>query len=112
MMILAAYQVTEGSMSLGDLVLVNAFMIQLFMPLNMLGFVYRELKASLADIENLFSLLEQKPKVQDRPHAQALSPGAKKIQFKHVHFHYTPDRAILKNINFKVLLVWLIKTYN
>lgn len=102
MMILAAYQVTEGSMSLGDLVLVNAFMIQLFMPLNMLGFVYRELKASLADIENLFSLLEQKPKVQDRPHAQALSPGAKKIQFKHVHFHYTPDRAILKNINFTI----------
>jgi len=102
MMLIAAQQVQNGTMSLGDLVLVNAFMIQLFMPLNVLGFVYRELKASLADIETLFKLLHQTPAILDKPHASPVKAGAKSIHFKNVNFHYHPSRPILKNINFTI----------
>lgn len=102
MMILAAKNVHSGDMSLGDLVLVNAFMIQLFMPLNVLGFVYREIKASLADIETMFGLLEKTPKVADKPNAIPLTDVGGGIEFKGVNFHYQPDRPILKNVSFSV----------
>lgn len=102
MMFIAAQQVQNGTMSLGDLVLVNAFMIQLFMPLNVLGFVYRELKASLADIETLFNLLQQTPQVTDKPNAPSLKTGPKSIHFNNVNFHYHPNRPILKNISFSI----------
>ena len=102
MMILAAYDVQSGDMSLGDLVLVNAFMIQLFMPLNVLGFVYREIKASLADVETMFNLLEKRPKIRDSDNAQPLSTIAGGIEFDNVNFHYHADRPILKNISFTV----------
>jgi len=102
MMVLAAFDVHAGTMSLGDLVLVNAFMVQLFMPLNVLGFVYREIKASLADVETLFGLLETEAKVQDKPNAITLRDIAGGIEFSHVSFSYAPDRQILNNISFSV----------
>ena len=73
MLALAAVKVSEGEMTLGDFVLINAFMMQIFMPLNFLGFVYREIKGSLANIENLFGLLSKSPKVQDIPNAEGFT---------------------------------------
>lgn len=102
MMVMAAYDVQSGAMTLGDLVMINAFMIQIFMPLNVLGFVYREIKASLADIERMFQLLEQPPKVVDKPNAEQLDPQAKSIRFENVQFHYRRNRPILKGISFEI----------
>ncbi|WP_024328759.1 ABC transporter ATP-binding protein/permease [Thioalkalivibrio sp. ALR17-21] len=98
MMLLAAARVADGSMSLGDLVMVNAYMIQLFIPLNFLGFVYREIRQSLANIERLFGLLEKPVQVEDRPDAPDLEVGAGHVRFEHVDFHYQPDRPILENV--------------
>ncbi len=101
-MILAASNVVTQAMTLGDFVLINAFMMQIFMPLNFLGFVYREMKGSMANIENMFQLLDQKPAVTDSPNAQTLRVTAGAIRFESVGFHYSPDRAILKNVSFEV----------
>ncbi|WP_019569667.1 ABC transporter ATP-binding protein/permease [Thioalkalivibrio sp. ALE11] len=98
MMLLAAARVADGSMSLGDLVMVNAYMIQLFIPLNFLGFVYREIRQSLANIERLFGLLEKPVQVEDRPDAPDLEVGAGHVRFEHVDFHYQPDRPILEDV--------------
>ncbi len=107
MMMLAASRVAAGSMTIGDFVLINAFMLQLFLPLNFLGFVYREIKGSMANIERMFELLAEQPKIVDAADAQDLAlvnPGTKQcgIRFERVSFHYRPDRSILKNITFNV----------
>jgi len=102
MLALAAVKVSEGEMTLGDFVLVNAFMMQIFMPLNFLGFVYREIKGSLANIENLFGLLGKSPKVQDIPDAKQLAIKKGTIGFENIEFSYHEKRKIIKNISFKV----------
>ena len=102
MLTLAAYEVSAGRMTLGDFVLVNAFMMQIFLPLNFLGFVYREIKGSLANIERMFGLLQVKPKVQDVADAPALTVTAGAIEFKDVSFAYHSERPIIKNLSFQV----------
>lgn len=102
MMILAANQVVRGSMTLGDLVMVNAYMIQLFMPLNFLGFVYREIKRALADIEQMFSLLGRKPRITDVPDAPDLNLQGGEIRYEKVGFAYEPGRTILHDVSFTI----------
>ena len=102
MLALAAYQVTYGEMTLGDFVLINAFMMQLFIPLNFLGFVYREIKGSLANIEHMFGLLLKKPKVIDIENATELMLKDGHVHFDNVCFAYDEKRSILKNITFSI----------
>lgn len=102
MMVLAARQIASGAMGLGDLVLVNAFMIQLFIPLNVLGFIYREIKASLADINTMFDLLEQQPSIRDKADAQQLDDGSHEIEFRKVSFRYHPERPIINDVSFTI----------
>lgn len=99
---LAAHQVTQGKMSLGDFTLVNAFMMQLFLPLNFLGFVYREIKSSMANIEQMFGLLKKQPKVVDAANAPSLNIKQGQITFKDIHFAYRSDRPILKGVSFTI----------
>ncbi len=98
----ATLGVIGGSMSLGDLVLVNAFMIQLYIPLNFLGVIYRELKQSLADMEKMFTLLDQHREVADAPGAPALRVTQAELQFEHVDFSYETKRQILFDVDFTV----------
>jgi len=102
LMLLAGQGVVDGTMTLGDLVLVNAFMLQIYMPLHFLGFVYREIKHSLADMEKMFSLLEQNTEIQDKPGAQPLKLTRGEIRFEHVDFSYQPDREILFDVSFDI----------
>jgi ATP-binding cassette subfamily B protein len=99
---LAAVSVREGSMTLGDFILINQFMIQLFLPLNFLGFVFREIKGSLANIEKLFELLAVKASVIDRHGAGELRVTAGEIRFDDVSFAYNPARPILKHVSFTI----------
>lgn len=101
-MILAAYYVTQGVMTLGDFVLINAFMMQIFLPLNFLGFVYREMKGSMANIEKLFELMDKKPRIIDAPDAKPLEISKGAITFNQVTFHYHADRTILQGVAFYV----------
>ena len=87
-MIMAAQGVVDGSMTLGDLVLVNAFLLQLFIPLNFLGIVYSQLKHALADMHLMFDVLNKEPEIIDRPDAMALDPGNGEVRFEHVSFAY------------------------
>jgi ATP-binding cassette subfamily B protein len=102
LMLLAANGVVTGAMTLGDLVLVNAFLIQLYMPLHFLGFVYREIRHSLADMERMFGLLNQHREIQDKPDARELAVGGGTIRFEHVDFGYIPARRILHDVSFEV----------
>ena len=102
MLALAAYQVTHEEMTLGDFVLINAFMMQLFIPLNFLGFVYREIKGSLANIEQMFDLMLRKPKVEDNAQASELNLTQAEIKFEDVSFAYNVKRPIIKNISFTI----------
>ena len=102
MLALAAVKVSEGVMTLGDFVLVNAFMMQIFMPLNFLGFVYREIKGSLANIENFFGLLDKTPKVQDAKNAKNMVIKQGAINFDNIEFSYHKKRKIIKNVSFQV----------
>lgn len=108
MMWRATQGVIDGSMSLGDLVLVNAFMIQLYIPLNFLGVIYREIKQSLADMEKMFTLLEQHREVADAPEASDLQLRAGTVRFEQVDFSYdklpdgSPKRQILFGVDFTV----------
>ncbi|MCU7914787.1 MAG: ABC transporter ATP-binding protein/permease [Candidatus Thiodiazotropha sp. (ex Gloverina cf. vestifex)] len=101
-MIFAANGVVEGSMSIGDLVLVNAFMLQLFIPLNFLGMVYRQVKYSLADMDLIFKLLEQKPEITDAPGAVELKLDGGEVGFEQVDFAYQPERQILAKVDFNI----------
>ncbi|MDN5836796.1 MAG: ABC transporter ATP-binding protein/permease, partial [Nitrosospira sp.] len=99
---LAADGVIKGSMTLGDLVLINAFMLQLYMPLHFLGFVYREIKHSLADMEKMFGLLAENEEVRDKPGAIDLVPGNASVRFDVVNFSYEPNRQILFDVSFDI----------
>jgi ABC-type transport system involved in Fe-S cluster assembly fused permease/ATPase subunit len=101
-MILAARGVVEGSLTIGDLVLVNAFLLQLFIPLNFLGIVYSQLKHAIADMQLMFDLLERNPEVQDRPDAVALQVGSGEVRFDRVSFGYDPERPILHDVSFTI----------
>ena len=94
--------VIAGTMSLGDLVLVNSFMIQLYIPLNFLGVIYREIKQALADMERLFGLLDQNREVADAPAAQALVTKGAHVAFSHVEFSYEAKRQILFDVDFAI----------
>jgi len=101
-MFFAAGGVVDGSMSIGDLVLVNAFLLQLFIPLNFLGMVYRQIKYSLADMDLIFKLMEQQPEIQDRPEAPPLQLKRGEVRFQHVGFSYMPEREILRDVDFTI----------
>ena len=94
--------VINGTMSLGDLVLVNTFMIQLYLPLNFLGVIYREIKQSLADMERLFGLLDQNREVADSDKAQPLVTRGAEVAFSHVEFSYESKRQILFDVDFTI----------
>ena len=105
MMWRAAAEVVAGRMTVGDIVLVNAFLIQLYMPLNHLGVLYREIRQSLTDIERMFSLLSKNREIQDAPDARPLfagTPGPCEVAFDKVSFAYEANRQILHDISFKV----------
>jgi len=101
-MALAALDVSHARMSLGDFVLINAFMMQLFMPLNFLGMIYREMKGSLASIEEMFGLLEVRSRITDRPDAPALRVSGGAVEFRDVHFRYQPERGILRGVSLRI----------
>jgi len=102
MMWRAASGVVDGTMTIGDLVLVNAFLIQLYMPLNFLGIVYREIRQALTDIERMFNLLKTHREIADAPDARDLPAGPLQINFDSVSFAYDPERVILKNLSFAI----------
>ncbi|PCH66027.1 MAG: metal ABC transporter permease [Gammaproteobacteria bacterium] len=102
LMLLAGKGVVTGELSIGDLVLINAFLLQLYLPLGFLGFVYREIRHSLADMERMFSLLEEDIETVDKKDAQTLKVKRGEIQFEQVNFHYDANRQILHDINFTI----------
>ena len=102
MMANAALGVLNEEMTIGDFVLINAFTMQIFMPLNFLGFVYREIRGSLANIDKLFNLLAQVPKIKDTENAETLKTTNPTVSFKDVHFSYGEKRKILSGITFTV----------
>ncbi|MCU0906871.1 MAG: ABC transporter ATP-binding protein/permease [Rhodobacteraceae bacterium] len=101
-MVMAAVGVSRGQMTVGDFVMVNAYMVQITMPLNFLGTVYREIRQALVDMGEMFDLLEQPAEVKDRPGATPLVVSGGRIEFDDVRFAYDPDRAILKGITLDV----------
>jgi ATP-binding cassette, subfamily B, heavy metal transporter len=94
--------VVEGRMTLGDLVMINAFMIQLYIPLNFLGVIYREIKQSLTDLDKMFTLLERNREVDDPPSASALKVSDGVVRFENVSFAYDPARPILHEVSFEI----------
>ena len=98
----AASQVAAGPLTLGDLVLVNALLLQLFIPLNFLGIVYRQIKYALADMDDLVRLFERTPEIRDAPLATGLQVTQGELRFEHVDFGYQPDRQILFDVSFTV----------
>lgn len=102
LMLMAGYGVMNGSMTIGDLVLVNAFLIQLYMPLHFLGFVYREIRHSLADMERMFALLGRPAEVCDPADGRTLAITQAHVRFEHVDFSYDPNRQILFDVDFEI----------
>jgi ATP-binding cassette subfamily B protein len=98
----ATQGVVDGRLSLGDLVMVNAFMIQLYIPLNFLGVIYREIKQALADIEKMFILLDRQREVADVADARELAVSGAAVRFDDVHFAYDPERPILHGVSFEI----------
>ncbi len=102
LMFLAAEGVAAGTLTIGDLVLVNGLLIQLYIPLNFLGMVYREIKQSLLDINRMFRLMGENLEVEDAAGAPGLPPGTATVEFRDVDFHYEPARAILRKVSFTI----------
>src|SRR6204780_2643051 len=100
-MMLCAYGIEHHTNTVGDFVLINAMMIQLYQPLNFMGLVYREIKQAVIDIEIMFSILQRKPEIEDRPGAQPLVVHTGTIRFDNVSFSYEPERPILKKLSFE-----------
>src|SRR4029077_2710989 len=101
-MVMCAFEIRAGSKTVGDFVLINAMMIQLYQPLNFMGMVYREIKQAITDIELMFSILGREPEIQDEADAPALKVSTGVIRFEDVSFAYEPSRRILKGISFEV----------
>ncbi|MEA2977724.1 MAG: ATP-binding cassette, subfamily heavy metal transporter [Alphaproteobacteria bacterium] len=101
-MILCAYGIQEGTHTVGDFVMINAMMIQLYQPLNFMGMIYREIKQGVIDIETMFAILGREPEIKDRPGALPLVVTKGTIRFDNVVFAYDPERAILKRLSFEV----------
>ena len=102
LMVMAASGVVARTLSVGDIVMVNGWLLQLAIPLNMLGFTWRQIKQGVIDMEHMFSLLDEHAEVQDAPAANALVALGGEVRFEHVSFHYNPDRAILDDIDFTI----------
>ena len=103
MLWMATQGVVDGRLTLGDLVMVNAFMIQLYIPLNFLGVIYREIKQNLTDLDKMFTLMDREREVADAPGAEALrTNGPVDVRFEHVDFAYEPARAILHDVTFEI----------
>ncbi|SFV35662.1 ATP-binding cassette, subfamily B [Devosia crocina] len=100
--IMAISGVMEGRLTLGDFVLLNTFLMQIYRPLNFIGFVYRELRQGLTDIEEMFKLLDKDPEIEDKADAKPLAVTGPVIRFDNVSFHYDPERPILKGVSFEV----------
>ncbi len=101
-MVMCVQGFRAGSNTVGDFVLINAMLIQLYIPLNFMGTVYREIKQATLDIEQMFSLIGRDPEIQDRPGAPALRVEAGEVRFEDVHFAYIPERPILRGVSFTV----------
>jgi len=101
-MLVCAIGVRNGTNTVGDFVMINAMMIQLYQPLNFMGMVYREIKQAVIDIEKMFAMLARSPEVKDEPGAKALQVTAGRVQFDNVHFAYDPERKILQGLSFEV----------
>ena len=101
-MLFAGQAVMQHRMSVGDLVLINAYALQVCLPLNALGFVYREARDARVNAERLFGLLRERPEMPDPPDAPVLHPGAGEVVFEHVSFHYDPERPVLFDVSFRI----------
>jgi ABC-type transport system involved in Fe-S cluster assembly fused permease/ATPase subunit len=101
-MVLCVYGIQHGTKTVGDFVMINAMMIQLYQPLNFMGMVYREIKQAVIDIEIMFAMLDRKPEIEDKPDARPLRVTAGAIRFENVTFSYEPARSILKGLSFDV----------
>lgn len=101
-MCMSAYEVMNKTQTIGDFVFINAMLIQLSVPLNFIGFIYREIRQGLTDIEHMFDLLGVKQEVVDKPDAKPLAIGSGSVEFRDVHFSYDPNRKILKGVSFQV----------
>jgi ATP-binding cassette, subfamily B, heavy metal transporter len=101
-MVLCVHGIQHGTNTVGDFVMINAMMIQLYQPLNFMGMVYREIKQAVIDIENMFSMLARKPEIEDRPDAEQLVVRAGTVRFENVSFAYEPARPILRGLSFDV----------
>jgi ABC-type transport system involved in Fe-S cluster assembly fused permease/ATPase subunit len=101
-MVMCAFGIRAGTNTVGDFVMINAMMIQLYQPLNFMGMVYREIKQAVTDIETMFTILGRDPEIKDKPDAKALQVSAGDIRFENVNFAYEPARPILKGISFEV----------
>jgi ATP-binding cassette subfamily B protein len=101
-MLMCAFEIKAGTKTIGDFVLINSMMIQLYQPLNFMGMVYREIKQAVIDIELMFSILAREPEIKDVPGAQPLKVASGNVRFENVRFAYEPERRILKGISFEV----------
>ena len=99
---MAVTEVAAGEITLGDFTMINAYLLQLFIPLNALGFVYREIRQALVNVERLFGLLQQAPVIEDASDARELEVTGAEVRFEDIHFRYHPDREILKGISFTI----------